>query len=112
MSKRTPRRRTKPGAIELPARLSIAHSQELQRTLVARLASGAVLLVDGSRVEEVDTAILQLLASAWRTGAQRGVERGWQGVSQALRDSARLIGIAEMLQFDGHDLVQTRAGSA
>ena len=90
----------KPAPIELPARLTIAQSVELRRTLVKALADGAPLYLDGSHVEEVDTAILQLLSSAWLDASQRGVACRWQGASSALRNSATLIGVSEILQFD------------
>jgi anti-anti-sigma regulatory factor len=91
----------KSAPIELPAKLSIAQSLELHRTLVARLAGAESLLLDGSHVEEIDTAILQLLASAWISGAERGVECKWKAASQALRESATLIGVSEILQLGG-----------
>ena len=100
MKKKRPARSVKSTPIELPARLTIAQSVELRRTLVKALAGGAPLCLDGSRVEEVDTAILQLLSSAWADASQRGVVCLWQGVSSALRNSATLIGLSDILQFD------------
>lgn len=101
MKKKKPSRAPKPAPIELPAKLSIAQSQELHRTLTQHLAGAEPLLLDGSRVEEIDTAILQLLASAWISGAQRGVACKWQAASPALRESATLIGVSEILQLEG-----------
>lgn len=101
MKKKKPRRPPKPKAIELPRRLSIAQSTDLHRTLMACCEGSAPLLLDGSGVEEIDTAILQLLVSAWLGGAKRGVECRWQGVSAALRHAATLIGVASTLQLDG-----------
>jgi anti-anti-sigma regulatory factor len=100
VKKKKPPRTPQLSCIELPAKLSIAQSQELHRTLTARLAGKEPLLLDGSGVEEIDTAILQLLASAWICGAERRVECQWQGASQALRDSATLIGVSEILRLD------------
>jgi anti-anti-sigma regulatory factor len=107
--KKKSRRPAKSACIELPAKLSIAQSLELHRTLVARLAGTESLLLDGSQVEEIDTAILQLLASAWASGAARGVECRWQGASQTLRQSATLIGLSEILQLDAAAGAQKRA---
>ncbi len=56
-------------------------------------------VVDGTRVEEIDTAILQLLASLWRTSLERGIACTWHGASEALRQTAALVGVAELLQF-------------
>jgi anti-anti-sigma regulatory factor len=85
--------------IELPARLSITQSADWHRTLVSSCEGHAALVLDGSRVEEIDTAILQLLVSAWLGAAKRGVECRWQGASEALRHSATLIGVAATLQL-------------
>lgn len=98
--------------IELPPRLSIAQCMELHRTLTACCVGDGPLLLDGSRVEEIDTAILQLLVSAWLGGAKRGVECQWQGVSEALRRAATLIGVASTLQLDGTAAAPVRARAA
>ena len=87
--------------IELPAKLSIAQSADWHRTLSSRCEGQAALVLDGSRVEEIDTAILQLLVSAWRGAVKRGAECRWQGASEALRHSASLVGVAAILQLDG-----------
>jgi anti-anti-sigma regulatory factor len=92
----SPKRRV---PIELGARMTIVHAAELHRALLARLVQGEAVLVDGSRVEEIDTSILQLLISLWRTGSERGVACAWAGTSTALRQAAALLGVAEMLHF-------------
>jgi anti-anti-sigma regulatory factor len=99
MTKRKPARVTPPPRIELDARLTIVQAADLHRTLVARVASGGPLAIDGSRVEEIDTSILQLLTSLWRTSMERGISCTWHGVSDVLRQRAALIGVAEMLHF-------------
>jgi anti-anti-sigma regulatory factor len=89
--------------VELSERMSIAQSAELHRTLTVCLASGAPLLIAGGRVEQIDTAVLQLLVSAWLGAAKRGVECRWQSASQALRRSATLIGVAGILRLNGSE---------
>jgi anti-anti-sigma factor len=84
--------------LELASELSIAHAAELQRTLKERLAAGA-LIIDASRVTQIDTSILQLLVSASRACTQRGVVCSWTGVSDTMRRCASLIGVAEFLHF-------------
>jgi anti-anti-sigma regulatory factor len=100
VKKKRAARPVKSTPIELPARLTIAQSVELRRTLIKALSDGAPLCIDGTRVEEVDTAILQLLSSACADASQRGVACRWQGASSALRNSATLIGVSDILQFD------------
>ena len=116
MSKKKPPRPAKPKATKAPRpsrivlddRLTIVQAADLHRMLVKRLAEGRQLVVDGSRVEEIDTAILQLLTSLWRTGAERGIACTWHGASQALRRTAALVGVAEMLQFPNAGPAQNR----
>lgn len=94
-----PTRNRQAGSVDLDARLNIAQAADLHRTLLARLAKGGPLVVDGARVEEIDTAMLQLLASLWRTSRERGIDCTWKGASGALRQTAALIGVAEVLNF-------------
>jgi anti-anti-sigma regulatory factor len=98
----------RPSRIVLDDRLTIVQAADLHRMLVKRLAEGRQLVVDGTRVEEIDTAILQLLTSLWRTGAERGIACTWHGVSQALRRTAALVGVTEMLQFPNTEPAQNR----
>lgn len=85
--------------IVLGGRLTISDASGLRQRLLASVKSGGPVVLDGTRVVETDTAILQLLTSLWRTCRERGIACNWQGVSQGLRDSARLIGVAEALHF-------------
>ncbi len=92
-----------PTRIELEARATIARAADLHRTLSARVLDGEAVVVDGTAVEEIDTAILQLLASLWRTCMERGISCTWHGASDVLRQTAGLIGVAELLQFPAVD---------
>ena len=88
-----------PSTIRLDARLSIAQAVLLHGELSKRVVAGAPINIDGSAVEEIDTAILQLLAGLWRSCAQRQLTCTWLGVSNALRHTATLIGVSELLHF-------------
>jgi anti-anti-sigma regulatory factor len=85
--------------VELNARLDIAQAADLHRALLSHLAAGGPVVVDGTQVEEIDTAMLQLLASLWRSSAARGIACTWKGASGALRQTATLLGVAEVLNF-------------
>jgi anti-anti-sigma regulatory factor len=98
-----------PAPVELDARMTIVQAASLHQTLLARVAQGEPVVVDGTQVEEIDTAILQLLASLWRTCLARGIGCTWQGASDALRDSATLVGVAGMLHFTDGNLAGDRA---
>lgn len=93
------KRNRKAACVGLDAQLNIAQAADLHRTLLACLAKGGPVVIDGARVEEIDTAMLQLLASLWRTSRERGIDCTWKGASGALRQTAALIGVAEVLNF-------------
>jgi phospholipid transport system transporter-binding protein len=95
------KRAARPAHVELDVRMTIAQAADLHRMLLARLAQGEAIIIDGTQVEEIDTAILQLLTCLWRTGRERGIACTWHGASDVLRQSAGLIGVADMLQLPG-----------
>jgi anti-anti-sigma regulatory factor len=107
-----PKAAPQPEPLQLESRLTITQAAGLHRTLVARLADGVPIALDGSRVEEIDTAILQLLASLWRTAYERGTPCTWRGTSEVLRRNAILIGVAEALHFADCDPVRDRDRAA
>jgi anti-anti-sigma regulatory factor len=107
-----PKRAKQPAPVALDARMTIVQAADLHRTLLARLALGQAVVVDGSRVEEIDTAILQILVSLWRTCLQRGIACTWLGASAALRRSADLVGLGGMLHFSGSEAELHRAHAA
>jgi anti-anti-sigma regulatory factor len=107
-----PKRAKQAAPIELDARMTIVQAADLHRALLARVALGKAVVVDGSRVEEIDTAILQMLVSLWRTCLQRGIACSWLGASDALRRSADMLGLGGMLQFSGSEAALDRAHAA
>ena len=115
MNKKKPPRAAKatrskdPVPVELEARMTIVQAADLHRRLLACVAHGETVVVDGTRVEEIDTAVLQLLASLWRTCLARGIACTWRGVSDALRQTAALVGLAEMMHFPFVESARDRA---
>ena len=107
-----PSRVKQPAPVELDVRMTIVQAADLHRTLLARLAQGHAIVVDGARVEEIDTAILQLLTSLWCTCLMRGIGCTWRGASGVLRQTATLIGVAEMLHFPDGESARDRAHAA
>ena len=118
MSKKKPPRAARaarakqPAPIELDARMTIVQAADLHRTLLARVALGNAVVVDGTRVEEIDTAILQILVSLWRTCLQRGIACTWLGASDTLRRSADLVGLGGWLNLSGGETALERAHAA
>jgi len=56
----------------LPTELTIAGAEELKAALLAALATGQPVELDGRGVEEVDAAGLQVLCAARRSAMARG----------------------------------------
>ena len=80
----------------LPTELTIAKAGEIQTALLAALATGEPIELDGHAVEEVDVAGLQVLYAAGRSAATRGVPFGFRrdGRSAALVRALEVAGLA------------------
>ncbi|MEJ2409066.1 MAG: STAS domain-containing protein [Novosphingobium sp.] len=78
-------------SITLPARCDRAAAEAIWPELVAALGNGAIH-IDGSAVEHVGQAVLQLLVSARRSGGGAEIE-----ASSALSEAARLTGLTSEL---------------
>ena len=86
------------GAVMLPADCRMAALAALHTELVAALPGGAIEL-DGSQVERVDTAALQLLVMLRRALDGRDGSLAWRGSSAALDNAAGLLGLAKILEL-------------
>ena len=84
--------------VVLPADCRIAAQAALQAELAQALQHGAIEL-DGSQVERVDTAALQLLVLLRRALDGHGGTLAWRGSSAALNDAAGLLGLARILEL-------------
>jgi phospholipid transport system transporter-binding protein len=82
--------------VGMPADFRIAEVTDMHRRLGDTLDSGAIVL-DGSAVERVDTAALQLLVVYQREVQKRGNPMQWAGVSAPLHDAASQLGLAQIL---------------
>jgi anti-anti-sigma regulatory factor len=102
----TPRRKARPPApvaspvsdafyLKLDASCTLRESADLQFSLVA--AGGDPVVVDGSGVERVDTAGLQLLVALARRQRQAGRRLEWKAASPELRKCGERLGLVEAL---------------
>jgi phospholipid transport system transporter-binding protein len=100
MGKATAPGRGESGArvVALPTDFRLAELAAVKAELLEALEAPAVHL-DGTAVERVDTAALQLLAAFRRESAARGQSAAWQGVSVVMRDAASLLGLAQVLEL-------------
>jgi ABC-type transporter Mla MlaB component len=85
--------------VDLGERIKVRDVEGLRQTLVARLTDQAIVQFDCSRVESADASALQLLTAFYREASNRGVKVYWHEPSEALRESAALLGLSEELEL-------------
>ena len=82
--------------VGMPADFRIADVMDMHRQLRDALDLSPVVL-DGTTVDRVDTAALQLLVAYQRDAQKRGHQVSWAGVSAPLYDAASQLGLAQTL---------------
>jgi anti-anti-sigma regulatory factor len=92
-------------ALVLPDTLTIGELGPLHERLQGMLNARCELALDGSQVETIDTAGLQLLAVLCWDAAARGIGVHWCGASTQLTTNAALLGLTAVLGLD--DVVPT-----
>ncbi len=87
-----------PLRIGLPADCRMAAQSALLAELLAALDASATG-IDGSAVQRVDTAALQLLVLFRREAMARGCAVTWLGASETLYEAAGVLGLAGILDL-------------
>lgn len=85
----------------LPAVLGMEQAGSLKQDLLALVVMNEVEL-DGSAVQQVATAPLQLLVAFARERQSRTAPTRWRGVSESLHSVATTLGVADALQLKVH----------
>jgi anti-anti-sigma regulatory factor len=80
--------------IILDAVITIAEAAALKDSLLPHINRKGEVCIDGSHVQSVDTAALQVLLAFVRTSQGHGAVVRWTGVSEALLGTAELLGVA------------------
>jgi len=86
-----------PAGLKLEPSCTLRDSIDMQFQLLAVDFGDSDVLVDGSAVERIDTAGLQMLLSFTKYQADRGKPVRWTAVSPELLRSSQLLGMAGML---------------
>ncbi|MGB0663814.1 MAG: STAS domain-containing protein [Pontibacterium sp.] len=81
--------------IALPIALTIVEVESIRQNFLSELPTSFVL--DASAVDHVDSAGLQLLASACLTVAQSGGKVEWTGVTASLAESVEQCGLKQVM---------------
>ena len=83
----------------LEAVLCIVDAQTLYEKLSAVLACATPVVLDGSRVERLDAAAMQVLACFCRAAHERGLAISWQSPSSGLQQAAQWLGLESILEM-------------
>jgi anti-anti-sigma regulatory factor len=85
--------------VALEAALGIRDARLLHEKLGSVLAAATAIVMDGSRVERLDAAAMQVLAGFVRTARERGLALTWQSSSPVLNQAARVLGLEPFLEL-------------
>lgn len=83
--------------VALEAALGIQDARMLHEKLGSVLTAAKAVVVDGSRVERLDAAIMQVLAGFARSARERGLVVSWQSPSPMLQQAVRVLGFEFIL---------------
>lgn len=83
----------------LPEQMIINNVEQIFRDLDKLMKSGDEVIFDISKVAKADTACLQLLCVMQKSLNELGHQITWQGNSEALKATARTVGVLEFLQL-------------
>ena len=92
-TRRAPSRRT----VKLGTSIGIAQANELKEQLLKLFARKSAVTLDGTELERIDTATLQLLACFVQEATSRGITVKWKGPSDSVRATMALVGIGAAL---------------
>lgn len=85
--------------VVLEAALGIRDARVLHEKLDAALNAATAIVVDGSRVERLDAAAMQVLTGFTRAARERGLAFTWQSPSPVLQQAARVLGLEQLLEL-------------
>lgn len=91
------------GPLVLESSLTIADVGDYQASLMAYLEIGDKVVIDGSGVDTVDGAGLQLLTAFVKEAIEKHNGVSWSGASDSLLRSARQFGVHAALQLEQQD---------
>lgn len=85
--------------VVLEAALGIRDARQLHEKLDTVLAAATAVVLDGSRIERLDAAAMQVLAGFARAARARGLALTWQNPSPVLQQAARVLGFESVLEM-------------
>ena len=85
----------------LGASCTIHEAQALRAQLLAQAELPGPYEIDGSAVQHVDTAGVQLVVAFALDCLERNIAYAWKGRSAALEDAIRVLGVGALLESPG-----------
>jgi anti-anti-sigma regulatory factor len=85
--------------VALEAALGIRDARALYEKLNTVLAAATAIVIDGSRIERLDAAVMQVLAGFARAARERGLALTWHSPSPVLQQAARVLGFESILEM-------------
>ena len=89
------------GRIVLGASCTIHDAQQLREQLLAQAQLPGPYEIDGSAVQHVDTAGVQLVVAFALDCLERGISYAWKGRSATLDEAIRVLGVGALLESPG-----------
>jgi len=90
-----------PECFSLGESIVISNVQEWHEKMLAAISSKDELVLDGSKIEQIDGTGLQLLVAFMKEGATNKTNITWKGASDTLHQNAAQLGVVEALGLDG-----------
>lgn len=85
--------------LTLEVALGIADARRLHEKLDGVLAAATPVVINASRVEHLDAAVMQVLTGFCRAARDRSLAVSWQHPSPALQQAVRLLGLESVLEM-------------
>jgi len=92
---------TESNSIDCGETLEIRNIAELSEKLRTALdSSDPIIFFDASKVDRVDAASMQLLATFFKDAQSQGMTLQWHKPSDALVETSRVLGLSRLLGLD------------
>lgn len=89
------------GRIVLGVSCTIHEAQALRAQLLAQAALPGPYEIDGSAVQQIDTAGVQLVVAFALDCLERAISYSWKGRSPVLEEAIRVLGVGALLESPG-----------
>lgn len=88
-----------PGRVVLPVSCTIHDVQSIRAHLLEQLELPGPCEIDGSAVQQVDTAGVQLVLAFALDCLERSLQYVWKGRSAPLEEAIRVLGVGALLEY-------------